>query len=307
MTAAMAFDYFAQSDVEVAVIETGLGGRLDATNIIVPILSIITNIGLEHTALLGDTLQKIAAEKAGIIKKSIPVIIGEADDRYNGVIEQAAAANKSRVIYAEREFLYEGRTERDGSQLFRLRRTRDDKAFEVELDLAGNYQSHNIVTASAAVDFLHEETPLTISRRAYLEGMRGAASHTALHGRWQKLGEAPLTICDTGHNAHGIAYVAEQLKATPHRKLYCVMGFVRDKDLAHILPLLPRDAHYIFTQARSERALTAGELTAKAAIYGLQGEAVADVQAAVARARELAGAEDMIFIGGSTYVVGEAL
>ena len=146
--------------------------------------------------------------------------------------------------------------------------------------------------------------------------MRGAASHTALHGRWQKLGEAPLTICDTGHNAHGIAYVAEQLKATPHRKLYCVMGFVRDKDLAHILPLLPRDAHYIFTQAhseralpaaRSERALTAGELTAKAAIYGLQGEAVADVQAAVARARELAGAEDMIFIGGSTYVVGEAL
>ena len=307
MTAAMAFDYFAQSDVEVAVIETGLGGRLDATNIIVPILSIITNIGLEHTALLGDTLQKIAAEKAGIIKKSIPVIIGEADDRYNGVIEQVAAANKSRVIYAEREFLYEGRTERDWSQLFRLRRTRDDKAFEVELDLAGNYQSHNIVTASAAVDFLHEETPLTISRRAYLEGMRGAASHTALHGRWQKLGEAPLTICDTGHNAHGIAYVAEQLKATPHRKLYCVMGFVRDKDLAHILPLLPRDAHYIFTQARSERALTAGELTAKAAIYGLQGEAVADVQAAVARARELAGAEDMIFIGGSTYVVGEAL
>ncbi|WP_417182635.1 bifunctional folylpolyglutamate synthase/dihydrofolate synthase [Alistipes putredinis] len=307
MTAAMAFDYFAQSDVEVAVIETGLGGRLDATNIIVPILSIITNIGLEHTALLGDTLQKIAAEKAGIIKKSIPVIIGEADDRYNGVIEQVAAANKSRVIYAEREFLYEGRTERDGSQLFRLRRTRDDKAFEVELDLAGNYQSHNIVTASAAVDFLHEETPLTISRRAYLEGMRGAASHTALHGRWQKLGEAPLTICDTGHNAHGIAYVAEQLKATPHRELYCVMGFVRDKDLAHILPLLPRDAHYIFTQARSERALTAGELTAKAAIYGLQGEAVADVQAAVARARELAGAEDMIFIGGSTYVVGEAL
>ena len=307
MTAAMAFDYFAQSDVEVAVIETGLGGRLDATNIIVPILSIITNIGLEHTALLGDTLQKIAAEKAGIIKKSIPVIIGEADDRYNGVIEQAAAANKSRVIYAEREFLYEGRTERDGSQLFRLRRTRDDKAFEVELDLAGNYQSHNIVTASAAVDFLHEETPLTISRRAYLEGMRGAASHTALHGRWQKLGEAPLTICDTGHNAHGIAYVADQLKATPHRELYCVIGFVRDKDLAHILPLLPRDAHYIFTQARSERALTAGELTAKAAIYGLQGEAVADVQAAVARARELAGAEDMIFIGGSTYVVGEAL
>lgn len=307
MTAAMAFDYFAQSDVEVAVIETGLGGRLDATNLIVPILSIITNIGLEHTALLGDTLQKIAAEKAGIIKKSIPVLIGEADPRYNGVIEQAAAANKSKVLYAEQIFRCEKQAASGDRQLFTLRRMRDDRPFDVELDLDGNYQCHNIITASAAVDFLHEETPLTISRRAFIEGLRCTAANTALRGRWQKLGEAPLTVCDTGHNAHGIAYVAEQLRQTPHRKLYCVMGFVRDKDLAHILPLLPREAHYLFTQAHTERALTAEELTAKAAIYGLQGEAVADVQAAVARARELAAPEDMIFIGGSTYVVGEAL
>ena len=307
MTAAMAFDYFAQSDVEVAVIETGLGGRLDATNLIVPILSIITNIGLEHTALLGDTLQKIAAEKAGIIKKSIPVLIGEADPRYNGVIEQAAAANKSKVLYAEQIFRCEKQAASGDRQLFTLRRMRDDRPFDVELDLEGNYQCHNIITASAAVDFLHEETPLTISRRAFIEGLRCAAANTALRGRWQKLGEAPLTVCDTGHNAHGIAYVAEQLRQTPHRKLFCVMGFVRDKDLAHILPLLPREAHYLFTQAHTERALTAEELTAKAAIYGLQGEAVADVQAAVARARELAAPEDMIFIGGSTYVVGEAL
>ena len=307
MTAAMAFDYFAQSDVEVAVIETGLGGRLDATNLIVPILSIITNIGLEHTALLGDTLQKIAAEKAGIIKKSIPVLIGEADPRYNGVIEQAAAANKSKVLYAEQIFRCEKQAASGDRQLFTLRRMRDDRPFDVELDLEGNYQCHNIITASAAVDFLHEETPLTISRRAFIEGLRCTAANTALRGRWQKLGEAPLTVCDTGHNAHGIAYVAEQLRQTPHRKLYCVMGFVRDKDRAHILPLLPREAHYLFTQAHTERALTAEELTAKAAIYGLQGEAVADVQAAVARARELAAPEDMIFIGGSTYVVGEAL
>lgn len=307
MTAALAFDYFAQSDVEVAVIETGLGGRLDATNIIVPMLSIITNIGLEHTALLGDTLQKIAAEKAGIIKKSIPVLIGEADPRYNEVIEQVAAANKSKVIYAEQVFRCEEARNEGDAQFFRLRRTRDDHQFDVRLDLQGSYQARNVVTASAAVDFLHEETPLTISRRAYLEGLRCAAANTALRGRWQKLADEPLTICDTGHNAPGIAYVAEQLKATPHEKLYCVMGFVRDKDLAHILPLLPRDAHYIFTAARTERALPAEELTAKAAIYGLQGEAVADVQAAVARARELAGARDMIFIGGSTYVVAEAL
>ena len=307
MTAAMAFDYFAQSDVEVAVIETGLGGRLDATNIIVPILSIVTNIGLEHTALLGDTLPKIAAEKAGIIKKSIPVIIGEADKRYNDVFEQTAAANKSRVIYAEKEFSCEKHTLEGNRQLFRLRRTRDDQAFEVELDLQGDYQCRNIVTASAAVDFLHEETPLTISRRAYLEGMKNAAANTALMGRWQKLAETPLTICDTGHNAHGIAWVARQLKETPHKALYCVIGFVRDKDLAHILPLLPHDAHYLFTQAHSERALPAAELTAKAAIYGLHGETVEQVADALARARELASAEDMIFIGGSTYVVAEVL
>ena len=307
MTAAMAFDYFAQSDVEVAVIETGLGGRLDATNIIVPILSIVTNIGLEHTALLGDTLQKIAAEKAGIIKKSIPVIVGEADNRYNEVFEQVAAANKSRVIYAEKAFLCEEQHSEGEHQRFRLRRTRDNQAFEVELDLQGNYQRRNIVTASAAVDFLHEETPLTISRRAYLEGMKNAAANTSLMGRWQKLAEVPLTICDTGHNAHGIAWVARQLSETPHRELYCIIGFVRDKDLAHILPLLPHDAHYIFTQARSERALPAADLTAKAAIYGLHGEAVEQVADALVRARELASAEDMIFIGGSTYIVAEVL
>ena len=235
------------------------------------------------------------------------MLIGEADDRYNGVIEQAAAANKSKVLYAEQVFHCEKQAIQGERQLFTLRRMRDGRIFDVELDLEGNYQRHNVITASAAVDFLHEETPLTISRRAYLEGLRCAAANTALHGRWQKLGEAPLTICDTGHNAHGIAYVAEQLRQTPHRRLFCVMGFVRDKDLAHILPLLPREAHYLFTQAHSERALTAEELTAKAAIYGLQGEAVADVRSAVARARELAAPEDMIFIGGSTYVVGEAL
>ena len=218
MTAAMAFDYFAQSDVEVAVIETGLGGRLDATNIIVPILSVITNIGLEHTALLGDTLQKIAAEKAGIIKKSIPVIVGEADVRYNEVIEQAAAANKSRVIYAEREFVCEECHPEGNRQFFHLRRTRDNRDFDVLLDLQGSYQCRNIVTASAAIDFLHEETPLTISRRAYLEGTRWrSGQHGADGPLGQTIAEAPLTVCDTGHNAHGIAYVARRSGRRPTR------------------------------------------------------------------------------------------
>ena len=152
------------------MIETGLGGRLDATNIIVPVVSVITNIGLEHTALLGDTLQKIAAEKAGIIKKSIPVVIGEGDVRYNEVFEQVAAANKSKVIYAEKVFSCQECGCREGRQHFCMHRVRDDRKFEVDLDLTGNYQRHNILTAAATVDFLHEETPLTISRRAFLEG-----------------------------------------------------------------------------------------------------------------------------------------
>ena len=307
MTAALAFDYFAQSDVEVAVVETGLGGRLDATNIIVPVASVITNIGLEHTDLLGDTLQKIAAEKAGIVKKSIPVVIGESDERYDSVIEQTAAANKSKTLYAERIFVCENQTPDTEGQLFKLRRLRDDRTYDIRRDLAGDYQRRNIVTAAATIDFLHEETPLTISRRAFIEGTRHAAANTSLAGRWQRLADAPLTICDTGHNAHGIAYVARQLEATPHKRLYCVIGFVRDKDLAHILPLLPRDAHYLFTAAQTHRALPAAELAAKAAIYGLQGETVENVTAAVARARELATPDDMIFIGGSTYVVAEAL
>lgn len=307
MSTALAFDYFAQSDVEVAVIETGLGGRLDATNIVVPLLSIITNIGLDHTALLGDTLEQIAREKAGIIKKSIPVLIGEHNTECDPVFEQVGAALRSRVLYAEDIFRCREQWQETDAQRFRLLRMRDGYLFDIELDLEGSYQRHNVLTASAAADFLHEETPLTISRRAFVEGTRHAAASTALHGRWQKLAEHPLTICDTGHNPHGIAYVAQQLRTSKCDRLFCVIGFVKDKDVASILSLLPREATYIFTRAKSERALPAGELAERAAAYGLRGEVVPTVAEAVARARELASDNDMIFIGGSNFVVAEAL
>ena len=307
MTAALAFDYFAQSDVEVAVIETGLGGRLDATNVIMPIVSVITNIGLEHTNLLGSTRAEIAREKGGIIKKSIPVVIGEGDDSYNGVLEAIAAQNRSRLVYAENEFVCECQEMHAEEQCFSLRRKRDGFLYAAELDLLGNYQRKNLVTAATVADLLHESTPLTISRRAFLEGIRTAAESTSLGGRWQKIADSPLTICDTGHNAHGLKYVVEQLAATPHRKLYCVMGIVRDKDLQEILHLLPTEGYYIFTEAQSQRAIPAEELAQAAAAYGLQGEVVKPVPMAVARANELAKKDDMIFIGGSTYVVGEAL
>lgn len=307
MTAALAFDHFAQNDVEVAVIETGLGGRLDATNVILPILSVITNIGLEHTALLGDTLPKIAAEKAGIIKKSIPVVVGESNPAYDAVFEQAAQATRSKLIYAEREFACTSCRQDEEGQRFDIVRHRDGRKFDVRLDLAGEYQLRNILTATAAVDLLHEETPLTISRRAFLEGMAHAAANTALQGRWQVLARRPLTLCDTAHNAHGIACVADQLRRTPCAKRYCIVGFVQDKDLDAILPLLPADAYYLFTQAAVERAVPAGALCEKATACGLQGEAVATVPQALARAHELATDDDMIFIGGSNFVVAEVL
>ena len=308
MTAAIAFDYFAQSDVEVAVIETGLGGRLDATNVILPIVSVITNIGLEHTALLGDTLQQIAAEKAGIIKKSIPVVLGEANDAYNDVFEHIAVANKTHVTYAEREFSCEMHEERAGKQHFRIVRRRDGHVLDFDLDLLGEYQCRNILTALAALDLMHEQTPLTISRRAFVDGAGSAARTTSLQGRWQTLGEHPHVICDTGHNAHGLACVAHQMSVShAGGRLYCVMGFSNDKDLDAIFALLPRDAHYLFTQAATHRACLTEDLAARGAAAGLDCETVATVTEAVARARALAAPEDTIFIGGSTFVVAEVI
>ena len=309
MSTALAFDYFAQSDVEVAVIETGLGGRLDATNIVVPLLSVITNIGMDHTALLGDTPEAIAREKAGIIKKSIPFVLGEANEAYNGVFEQAAAANKTRVTYAEREFVCEAHEMRADGQRFRMVRRRDGHTLDFGLDLLGEYQRRNVLTALTTLDLLHEQTPLTISRRAFVVGAECAARATALQGRWQLLGEQPRILCDTGHNAHGLRYIGAELNrmSESYARQFCVLGFAKDKNLDEIFPLLPLSAHYIFTEASVSRALPAEELAAKAAAAGLRGEVVKGVAAALAHARELAAAEDMIFVGGSNFVVAEVL
>lgn len=307
MTTALAFDYFAQCDCEVVVVETGLGGRLDATNIVLPAVSVVTNVGLEHTDLLGDTLQKIATEKAGIIKKSIPLVLGEANEEYNHIFEQAAAALKSRVIYAEQTFRIEEHSPKAESQYFQVERLRDGHKFCFTLDLAGNYQRHNVLTACTVADYLHEETPLTISRRAFIDGISNIVGETSLRGRWQRLQSEPCVICDTGHNAHGLCCVTEQLKGLSCQKLYCVLGFVKEKNLDEILPMFPSDAHYIFTQAGVERAVDAEALAAKAAEFGLHGEVVREVPKALAQAKSLATAEDVIFVGGSTFVVAEVL
>ena len=307
MTTAMAFDFFSASDVEVAVIETGLGGRLDATNVILPELCVVTNIGLEHTDLLGDTIEKVAAEKAGIIKPSVPIILGEANEQYNHVFEQRAAACGSRVIYAEQELsIVEHRRERDFQHIV-LHRERDAHRFEIDMDLVGEYQCHNVVTAAAAADYLDTCTQLTIPRRDFLEGMAEVAATTSLAGRWQRLADAPYTVCDTGHNAHGIRYVADELKrlAPYYNRQICVIGFAKEKSIDDILPLLPRNAYYIFTQASTPRALPAEDLASKALAFGLEGELSPTVADALARAREIATEQDMIFVGGSNFVVAE--
>lgn len=311
MTAAMAFDYFSQSDVEVAVVETGLGGRLDATNIVMPVVSVITNVGLEHTDLLGDTLPAIAAEKAGIIKKSIPVVIGERNDHIDAVFERRAAELKSKVVYAEESFrLHEHEPLPDGNR-FKLERVRDGYIYNITVDICGGCQRRNIVTACAVADFLHEETPLTISRRALLEGLRHAAADTGLCGRWQKIAEAPLTVCDTGHTRYAFAYIAEQIGSMQcdGRKIG-VLGFSNDKKIDEIFTELSAANglwELVLTRAGVARAADLGLLRDMAVRHGFECTCADNIVEAVALAREKAGNDGFVFIGGSNYVISEYL
>ena len=308
MTTAMAFDYFAQSDVEVAVIETGLGGRLDATNIVQPILSVITNIGLEHTEYLGDSLPKIAREKGGIIKKCTPVVVGEKNSNYNLVLEEIAQDMRSEITYAEEAFtLGECGFEGD-KQVVTMTRTRDGYPYQLRLDLLGEYQRKNLATVATVLDRLHESTPLSISRRAFVEGVRDVTALTSFRGRWQVLSDKPFIVCDTAHNEHGIAEVAKQLQArTNSGRLLCVMGFCEDKEFSKMLALMPSDAHYIFTQASIRRAASLEKISAVASSLNLDFELAPTVAEALAKAHEQLTDEDMLYIGGSTFVVAEVL
>ena len=308
MTTAMAFDFFAQSDVEVAVIETGLGGRLDATNIVQPILSIITNIGLEHTEYLGDSLPKIAREKGGIIKKCTPVVVGEKNTNYHLVLDEIAADMRSEITYANEAFTLGECGFADGKQVVTLNRTRDGYPYRLRLDLLGEYQRHNLATVATALDILHESTPLSISRRAFVEGVREVTQLTSFRGRWQVLSDKPLVVCDTAHNEHGITEVAKQLKSrTNSGKLLCVMGFCEDKDFSKMLALMPSDAHYIFTQASIRRAASPEAIAEVALSLNLDFEVAPTVAEAVATAQKRLSEQDMLFIGGSTFVVAEFL
>jgi dihydrofolate synthase/folylpolyglutamate synthase len=311
MTVGLAFDYFRKEKVDVAVIETGLGGRLDSTNIITPLLSIITNIGWDHANLLGNTLQKIAAEKAGIIKRHIPVVIGEKKSNTKDVFIAKIMKEESSLYFADRcyktkvvsnEGLSGGFLEVD---MFYRKSTVYNYQRRVQLDLTGNYQEENIRTVLQSVNLLQEH--FNIGEKEILSALRKVKQLTGLRGRWEIISKHPLTICDTCHNADGIKEVLKQLKTIKYKKLHFVLGIVNDKDVLGILNLLPHKAKYYFCKANIPRGMDAYELAQFAKIYNLKGEIYPSVKNAFQEAQKAAAEDDLVFVGGSTFTVAEAL
>lgn len=302
LTMEMAFLYFAEQKIDVAVIEVGLGGRLDSTNIISPDLSIITNIGLEHTQYLGDTLEKIASEKAGIIKPNTPVVIGEAsEEKVKTVFLDKAKEQNSPIVFADTA-LPDFSADIQGSMwIFSTREHGDLKG-----ELNGFAQEKNAKTVLTAVEQL-KRIGYQIPKEAVYEGFENVVEITGLMGRWQTLQQSPKIICDTGHNAHGIRYIAEQLKQEKYKKLHMVFGMVRDKDSNAVLSLLPKNAKYYFTKPSNERALSEKTLAQQALQHGLHGETFETVPQAIESAQKNADENDLIFIGGSSFVVADAL
>lgn len=302
LTTAMAFHYFAVRQVDVAVIEVGLGGRLDCTNIIRPDLSLITNISFDHVQFLGDTLAKIAGEKAGIIKPGIPAVIGETTPETRPVFEARAKETGAPIVFAEDERLLESSSAgKDGGRVYQSEDYPDLKG-----ELGGLCQQKNTNTLLSAIRQL-KKAGYRLAENDVRRGFAEVCGLTGLMGRWQQLEDNPPLVCDTGHNTGGISYIAEQLRHQTYDRLHIVMGMVNDKDISGVLALLPRDATYYFTRASVKRALPETELQALARKAGLEGEAYPDVEAAVAAAKAKAGRKDFIFVGGSSFIVADLL
>jgi dihydrofolate synthase/folylpolyglutamate synthase len=282
MTVGMAFQYFASEKVDIAVIEVGMGGRLDATNIITPLLSVITNIGLDHTQFLGNTLEEIAFEKGGIIKKTTPVIIGESTPKTKSVFNKLAKANNASIVYAE-DLIHE----------------------ELPCALLGDYQTKNKKTVLTTLKSL--EPHLNISKKNILDGFMNVIQNTGLLGRWQVLNQEPKTVCDTAHNYHGLKIVLNQLKNQKYNDLHIILGFVNDKDIDSVLQLFPKNAKYYFCKPNNFRGLDASILEQKANKYLLKGNTYNSVTEAYNSAKSEAANNDFIYIGGSNFIVAEIL
>lgn len=302
LTTALAFKYFAEQQVDIAVIEVGLGGRLDCTNIITPLLSVITNISFDHTRFLGNTLAKIAGEKAGIIKKGVPMVIGETTAETRPVFAARAREVGAPIRFAEDAPVVRSSVALpDGGREYRLSDGRT-----VCGELSGDYQEANMNTVLTAVKELRRQG-IALSESDVEQGIAAVSGLTGLMGRWQRLRERPLVVCDTGHNVGGWNYLVGQIKAQPCRRLRIVFGMVDDKDIDRILAMLPREADFYWTQASSHRAIPAAQVAGKAAAIGLRGRSYTTVGEAWQQALADASPEDFIFVGGSSYVVADLL
>jgi dihydrofolate synthase/folylpolyglutamate synthase len=311
MTVAMAFDHFARHQVDIAIIEVGLGGRLDSTNIITPLLSVITNIGWDHMNLLGNTLPDIAGEKAGIIKPGIPVIIGEYQQETADVFTRKAAQENARIQFASEEFELLKSEVIDLQSAGELREIvikdqLNDKVYNLKLDLTGTYQLKNVKTVLAAVTELKAQG-FTITDEHIDTALQQVKILTGLHGRWEVINRHPLTICDTGHNPDGMIEVLKNINATPYRHLHFVIGMVNDKDISKVLRMLPQNATFYFCKPDIPRGLEAASLQQQGATYGLKGNAHPSVKEAITAAQSAAEDADLVFVGGSTFVVAEAV
>jgi len=304
ITVAMAFDWFVDQAVDIAVIEVGLGGRLDSTNIILPELSVITNISYDHMDLLGNTLQKIALEKAGIIKPGIPVVVGEEQAEVKDVFLRIAEQNQAPIHFASRKrFVDDWKFNRHLLEVELTDRHSNEKA-NYSLDLPGIYQTKNIVTVAEVVSLLNQRG-FSIPETAVRSGLQNVKKLTGLHGRWDILHDEPLLVLDVGHNEGGMKEIAKQIELTAHEELHLVIGMVKDKAIENILRHLPPTANYYFTKARIPRALPETELAAKAESIGLKGKTFPEVHQALQAAVDRAHPKDLILVCGSVFLAGE--
>ena len=312
MTVGLAFDYFTRQQVDIAVIEVGMGGRLDSTNVITPLLSVITNIGLDHTQFLGDTLDKIAAEKAGIIKEGVPVVIGQTQPETRPVFLAKAGEMHAPIFFADQHYTIVEMPHASSLE-------NNDLHFQVLKDfspliphpytspLSGSYQLKNLATLFQVVELL-PSVGFPVSDENVRQGIAHVVQDTGLHGRWEKIGESPLTICETAHNADGVEAMLLKLASLPYRRLHLIYGCVNDKDFRHILQMLPREnTTFYYSQPSVPRALPVAQLAEAAASLGMAGNSFPDVHQAIAAARQSADPADLVLITGSIFLVADAL
>ena len=309
MTMGLSFDWFARQKVDVAVIETGMGGRLDSSNVVRPLLTIITNIGLDHMQFLGKTTREIAIEKAGIIKQGIPLVIGRRQTELHDIFESAAARLNAPLFVAPDQYsvLNSDVQNTDGRALRMVDVKHKGAVQSYQIDLMGDYQVENLLTALQAMETLTLPDGTTVSPDAVLRGLGNVTANTGIAGRWQQLMTNPVVICDSGHNTDGIRRILAQLQSIPHEQLRIVFGMVEDKERMEILNLLPRNAVYYFCKPSVIRGLDANKLAKDASLSGLHGNVYDSVQEALKSAKENASPNDLIFVGGSTFVVSEVV